>query len=116
MQDGFMAETAETRMAMNYLNLLANDNVSKYGEEREDCWEGCFSVDDQERNVVDFEAVCEIPNSSSSFICVSDDNNFVSAINELAGELVDVAFDSSWLGEEVVAHHGNIVAWASSQV
>jgi peptide deformylase len=53
-----MAQTAQTRMAMYNLNLLSNDNIPEDGEEREDGWEGCCSIDDEKWNMVDFEAIC----------------------------------------------------------
>ena len=40
---------------------------------------------------------------------MGDDDDFVSSIDELGGQLVDVAFDSSWLWEEEVADHSDIV-------
>jgi hypothetical protein len=40
---------------------------------------------------------------------VRDNYDLVASVDELRGELVDVAFDSSWLGEEEVADHRNIV-------
>lgn len=45
-----------------------------------------------------------------------DDYHFVAAINELRGDLVDVTFDSSWLGKEEVANHGNIVRHYGAQL
>lgn len=59
--------------------------------------------------MVDFEAICEVSNASSAFVCMRDDNHLVPAVDELRGELVDVAFDSAWLGKEPVADHCNVV-------
>lgn len=44
-------------MPMYNLNALANGYVPKYGKEGEDCGECRLSVDDEEGNVVDFEAI-----------------------------------------------------------
>lgn len=59
--------------------------------------------------MVDLEAIREVSHSGSPFVCMRDDDDLVAAVDELRGELVDVAFDSSWLGEEEVADHSNIV-------
>lgn len=83
MQYSFMAKTAQTCVAMHNLNLLAYDNVPKYGEEREDGWEGSGAVHDQERDVVDLEAIREVSYSGSPFIGVSDDYYFVAAVDQL---------------------------------
>jgi hypothetical protein len=96
-------------MAMHNLNLLSNDNIPEDGEEREDGWEGRCSIDDEKWNVVDFEAIRQISHSSPPIVGVSDDYDFVPSINELRRQLVDVRFDSSGLGKEEVADHGNVV-------
>lgn len=42
---------------------------------------------------------------------MSNDHDLVTPVNEPLGQLVDVAFDSSWLREEEVADHCDIVRW-----
>jgi hypothetical protein len=96
-------------MSMNNLDLLADDNIAEDREEREDGGKGGFSVDDEERHIVDLEAVGKISYSSSSFVCMGDDDNFVPTVNELGGQLVDVTFDAAGLWEEAVADHSNVV-------
>jgi hypothetical protein len=83
MQDSFVAETAQACMAMNNFNLLSNNNVPKIWEEREDGWEGRGAIYDKEGDVVDFETIGEIPNASSAIICMRDDDNLVSAVDQL---------------------------------
>lgn len=109
MQDCLMTEAAQASMAMHYLNLLSYDNIPKYGEEREHSWEGRSSIDDKKWNIVDLETIREISHASTPVVGVRDDDHFVSTINELARKLVDVRFDSSGLGKEEIADHGNIV-------
>lgn len=109
MQNGFMAQTTQARMAMNYLYLLSNDNVPEDGEEREDGWECRCSVDDEKWNMVDFESIRKISDASSSFVCVGDHYDLMSAVDELGRKLVYVAFNSSWLREEEVTDHSNVV-------
>ena len=52
-----MAETTKTSMAMYNLYLLPDDNISKYRKEGENSWEGCSTVDDEKRHMVDFQAI-----------------------------------------------------------
>ena len=59
--------------------------------------------------MVHFEAVRQVVNSCTTFIGMGDYDDLVATVNELSGELVDVALNSSWLGEEEVADHGNVV-------
>jgi hypothetical protein len=96
-------------MAMYNLYLLPYNNISKYGKEREDSWKGRSSIDDEERYMVDLESIRKVSYSSPTFVCVCDDYNLVASVDELRGELVHMAFYSSWLWEEVVADHSNIV-------
>ena len=59
--------------------------------------------------MVDLEAVGEIADAGAAFVGVGDDDDFVAAVDELGGELVDVAFNAAGLGEEEVADHGDVV-------
>ena len=104
-----MAHAAKTGMSMNNLNLLAQDDVAKDGEEGEDGWECRFSVDDEERYMVDLKPIRQVSYPRSPFVCMCDDDDLVTSIDQLGGKLVDVRFDSPGLGEEEVADHGNVV-------
>ena len=108
MQDGFVTKVTQAPMAVDNVDVLAQNDISEKGKEGEDCGKGSASVYDEERTVVDLYAVGEPPNTSSVVVGVGDDDDFVSAVDKLGRKLVDVAFDSSWLREEEVAHHGNI--------
>jgi hypothetical protein len=70
-------------MSMHNLNLLSYDNVSKYREEGEHCREGRSSIDDEKGNVVDFETVGEVSNTSSSIVGMCDDDDFMASVNQL---------------------------------
>lgn len=96
-------------MSMDDLDLLPNDNVAEDWEEREHCWEGRVSVDDQEGDMIDFEAVCQVMNAGSTFGGMSDDNHFVTSIYQLRSNLIDVTFDSSRCRKEEVANHSDVV-------
>jgi hypothetical protein len=69
-------------MPVYYVNPFANHYVAEYREEGEDGREGRFAVDDEKGDVVDFEAVCEISHARSAGVGVSDDDHFVSSIDE----------------------------------
>lgn len=96
-------------MAMYNLNLLSDHDVSKDREKGEDRGECRFPIDHEEGNMIHLESIGEVSNTTTTFICVGDDDYFVTAVDELRGKLIDMALDSTWLGEEEVADHGNIV-------
>lgn len=88
-----MAETTETGMSMNNLDLLANDDVSKDGEEGKDGGESGLAVDDKERDMVDLQTVGEVADSSAAFVCVGDDDHLVSTIDEFLEPLVSTVLE-----------------------
>jgi len=81
---------------MNYLNLLANDNISEYRKEREDSRKGRFAVDNKERDMVDFQAISEISDASAAGVGMGYYDDFVSAVDEFLLILVSVC---GWLRE-----------------
>lgn len=96
-------------MAVNDLNLLTDADISERREEGKNCRERRVSVNDEERHVVDLEAVGQVANTLAIAVRVRDDDDLVAAVNQLAGELIDVGFDASRLREEKVADHGDVV-------
>jgi hypothetical protein len=104
-----VAQTAQTPMSVYNFNLFPNNDIAEYREEGKDCWKGCSAVNVQEWYIVDFEAIGKVSYAGSFFVGMGDDYNFVSAIDELGRKLIDMTFDTSWLGKEPVADHGNIV-------
>jgi hypothetical protein len=109
MQYSFMAETAQTSMAMYNLNLFSNDDIPKYGEEGEDGWERSCAVHNQKWDMVDFQTIREVSYTGATFVCVCDNYHLVSSIDELGGKLIYVTLNPPWLGEEIVADHSDIV-------
>jgi len=77
-----MAQTAETRMSMYNLYLLSNYNVPKHREEREDRRKCCFAVYDEEGNMVNFQAIREVSNSSAASIGMRNYDHLVTAVYE----------------------------------
>lgn len=75
-------------MAMDDLDLLTNYDVPKDGKEGEDGRKCGLPVDDEERNVIDFKTIRKISDSSATLICMSDDYDFVPAINQFLRWLV----------------------------
>lgn len=59
--------------------------------------------------MVDFETIGKVSYPCSSLICVGYYNDFVSSVDKLRGELIDMAFHSSRLWIKKVADHGDIV-------
>jgi len=104
-----MAETAQACMAMHDLDLLPYNDVAKYWKERENCRESRGSIDDKERDMVDFEAIGEVSDASSAFVRMRYNDDLVASIDQLCRELINVTLDSSRLWKEEVADHSNIV-------
>lgn len=109
MQDSFMTEVAKTRVAMNNLDLFANNDVPKDWEEREDSWHSALSIYHQKRHMIDFEPICQVPDPSSSLVRVCYNHHLVASIDQLRGELINVTFDASRLRKEEVADHSDVV-------
>lgn len=109
MQDGLMAQAAQTGMAVNDLDLLTDDNVAEDGEEGEDGRKGGLAIDDKEGHVVDLEAVGQVADASATLVLMGDDDDLVATVDELLRQLVDVTLDTSGLGKEEIADHGDVV-------
>ena len=95
MEDGFSTEATQTDMTMDNFYLFANYDISEHGKEWEDVRERCFTIDYEKWNMVDFEAVGEIPDTCSSFVCMSDDDDFMSTVDQF---LMTSVRDSSGQG------------------
>lgn len=104
-----MAEAAQTGMTMDDLNLLSDENVAKDWKAREDRWHSRLAVDDQKRDMVDLEPIGEVVDSGPTMVCMGNDDDFMASIDQLGRELIDMAFDASWLRKEEVANHGDVV-------
>lgn len=104
-----MTETTQACMAMHDLYTFSKDDVSKHGKEGEDCRKSRFSIQDEKRNMIDFQPVREIVYTSSTLICVCDDYYLVSSVDQLGGKLVDVTFNPPWRGKEEITNHSDVV-------
>lgn len=83
-----MTKARQTSMTMNNLDLLPDDYVSENREEREDCRHCSLPIDDHEGNIVDFETIRQVSNTSAITIRMSDNDDFVPTIDEfLLGKL-----------------------------
>lgn len=67
---------------MHDLYLFTDHDIPKEGEEGENCRHCRLAINDEEGDVVDFEAIGKISNSSPPFICMSDNNDFVTAVDQ----------------------------------
>jgi hypothetical protein len=96
MQYRLVAQATETGMAVYYLDTFADHNVTKDGKEREDGRKRGLSVDDEEWDVVDLEAVGEVSYACATSVGVGDDNHLVASINEFL-QLVRAVEDGGYL-------------------
>jgi hypothetical protein len=67
---------------MHDLNLFSNDDVAEYGEKGKEGRHCGFAVNDEERNMVDLKAICEVSHAGPAFVGMSDDNDLVAAVDE----------------------------------
>ena len=68
-------------MTMHNLDLLPQDNVPKNREKRKNGWKSGLAVNDKEWDVIDLEPICEIPDSSSAFVGVGYNDDFVPTVD-----------------------------------
>jgi hypothetical protein len=86
-------------MAMDDFDLLSDDNVSEYWKERKNSWECRLPIYNKEWNMVDFQAIGEISNSSSSFIRMGDNDYFMASVDE---------FLRRWVRPRVITDGDNV--------
>jgi hypothetical protein len=77
-----ITQIAATSMAVDNLDLLADDDVPEDGKGRKDGREGGLAVDGPERDVVHFETVGEVADAGTTWVCVRNDNDFVASVDE----------------------------------
>jgi hypothetical protein len=70
-------------MAMDNIDVFSNDDISEYREKREDCRKRRLPIDDEERDVIDLEAVGEVAHAIAGFAGMGYDYYFVAAVPEL---------------------------------
>ena len=83
MENSLLTETTQARMPMDNLNLLADHDVSEYGDEGEDCGHRRLAVDNEKGYMVDLESVRKVANPGAAFIRMGDDDDFMSAVDQL---------------------------------
>ena len=66
--------------------------------------------------MIHFQSICEVPNSRSALVGMRDNDNFVTPVDQLRGELVYVTFDSTRLGKEEVTDHSNAIRHPGSEL
>ena len=81
--DGFMTQAAQTSVAVDDFNLLPDDDIAEDWKEGEDGWKRGFSINDEEGNMIDFETIGEISDSSTAFVCMGDDDDLVATVDEI---------------------------------
>lgn len=80
-QNGFMAEATKTGMSMHNLDLFSQDDVAENWKERENGRKSRFTVDDKERDMIDFETIGQVAYSRATFIGMGDDDDLMAAVD-----------------------------------
>ena len=87
-----MAETAQAGMTMHNFDALSNHDVAEDGEEGEHRGHGRFAVDNEEGHMVDLEAIGQVADTGSTFVCVGDDDDFVASVYQFLPSSVLCSF------------------------
>lgn len=82
MQNRLVAKIAQTPMSMHDINLLPQNDIAEDWKERKDGGHGRLAVDDEERDVVDFEAIGEVAHTGAVLVGVGNDNYSVASVDE----------------------------------
>lgn len=69
-------------MAVYNLDPFPNDDVAKDWKERKDGRKGGFAVNDEERDIVDFEPVCQVSYACSTGVGMSNDDHLVASVDK----------------------------------
>jgi hypothetical protein len=99
-------------MAVHNFYPFSYHHVAEEREEGEDSGKGRRPVDDGKGDMVDLDTVGQVSDAFAILVGMGDDNDFVASVDQFRSELVDMAFNTSRLGVEEVAHHGDIVCSA----
>ena len=70
-------------MAVDDMNLLADEDLTQYGKRAEDSWEGRRAIDNPVRQMIHLETVRQVANTGSAGVGVRDDDDVMAAIYEL---------------------------------
>jgi hypothetical protein len=81
MQNALMTHGTQTPMSMHNLNPLPDANIPKHRKTRKHGGKGGLAVDDEEGDVVDLEAVCEVADAFAVVVGVGYDDYFVAAVD-----------------------------------
>ena len=77
-----MTQTAKTGVAMHNFNFFSYDDIPEDWEKGKDSGHCRFSIDDEEGNVVDLEAIGKIANPSPTLVSMGDDDYLMTAVDE----------------------------------
>lgn len=69
-------------MSVDDLDFFSDDDVSEDEKKGEDGWEGGFSIDDEEGDMVYFEPIGEVADPGAALVGVGYDHDFVAAVDE----------------------------------
>lgn len=101
----FVGQSAEGRVAVDYVDALPDKNVADERECREDRRKSALVVDDPYRQVINFETVGHIPDARPVLIGVGYDNDFVAQLDQTLRQLVYVTLDATRVRVEEVGGH-----------
>lgn len=97
---------------MHDLDLFSNDDIAEHGEKGKECRHCRLAVDNEKRDMVYFEAVCEVSHPRPAFVGMGDDNDLVAAVDEFLCTFYEIVFDQR--GKADIATVDNWYMWLST--
>lgn len=76
-------------MTMDNLNSFAYNDIAEDWKEGKDGRERSFAIYDKEGYIVNLQSICKVSYTCTAGVCVSDDYDFMSTINEFLGKVSD---------------------------
>lgn len=104
-----MTKGAQAPVAVHDLDLLSDNDISVHWKKRKDGRKCRLTVNYEEWDMIDLQAIGEVVNARTTLIRVSNDDDFVSTVYEFGGELVNMRLDTAGLRVEEVADHGDVI-------
>lgn len=73
-------------MSVDDIDILSNDDIPEYREERKYCWKRRLSIDDEEWDIIDLEAIGEVAHAMAGLVRMCYDYYLVATIPEFLEE------------------------------
>jgi len=96
-------------MTVDDFDLLANEDLPENRNHLEEyIWNGCLRIQNSGGQMVHFESIGEVPNTSSlPTVGARNHDDFVASVYQALSQVVHVHFDTTKVRHEEVRDHGD---------